>query len=111
MMKLVKFQRDWSDEFDVFSLELEEDSRLENLEERLKNYFSKNKTMTIGFGTNEFFEFEFPSEILYSIEIHDIDGEVLEYFQTNIVSRYCRAFGPGIIGAVLDILNETEKSD
>ncbi len=68
-MKLVTFTADYADEFDITGQKFFEDSEYELFKTSLENYENE---ISIGFGTNEYVEFENGQDVLECFKVVDV---------------------------------------
>lgn len=85
MYKLVKFKKDYADEFNVCGISLYTEEDLDKTLTYLKDNFDKLNDKEYYFGTNECLEFSNYDEITQSIVISDISEETYKELK-NILS-------------------------
>lgn len=74
-MKLVKFQADYADEFDVYGFKVVTDIEWEQIQEAIKRISYPRE---YGFGTNEEIQFESASEFMGALKVVDLSDDEVE---------------------------------
>ena len=87
MYYLVKFDKDWADEFSVYGFQIFEKSKWDNLHKKLKK--NKNKEVSAGFGTNEGWDEEPIGSFLDDIKV----VKITEDEKNTLEKLFGRDFG------------------
>ena len=104
MHYLVKFDKDWADEFSVYGFAIFEKLKWDNLYDKLKK--NKKKKVSFGFGTNEGWDEESIGGFLDDIKIVPITNE-----EKTVITKL---FGKGDYGVFPDfqeMLNKESSED
>lgn len=80
MYYLIKFDKDWADEFNVYGFQIFEQVEWDKLYKKLKK--NKNKEVSFNFGTNEGWDEEPIQSFLDDIEIIEITED-----EKNIIEK------------------------
>ena len=78
MAKLIKFQADWADEFDVYGFKVVTDIEWEQIQEAIQKIEYPRE---YGFGTNEQILFESSDEFMRALKVVDVTDDEVEVLQ------------------------------
>lgn len=87
MYYLIKFDKDWADEFNVYGFKIFEQQEWDKLYKKLKK--NKDKETSFGFGTNEGWDDETIQSFLDDLEII----EITEDEKTTLEKLFNDSFG------------------
>lgn len=85
MAILIKFEKDWADEFDVYGIRVISNERWKHLQEAIKRI---EYPQSFCFGTNEELIFETPQETLRELKITEISEDEESIFKKHFGLDY-----------------------
>lgn len=104
MYYLVKFDKDWADEFSVYGFAIFEQSEWDDLYKKLKK--NKNKEVSFGFGTNEGWDNESIGDFLSDIKVIQITNE-----EKLVITKLFGGNDYGVFPDFEEMLNEESSED
>lgn len=88
MKQLVKFEKDWADEFTVECFTVLDHSETETFFSVAEIFFDLKKTMLCGFGTNQELEFENYKSFRNCFEVINLTDEEATVFQKYFSNKF-----------------------